>query len=43
MKKTIALLLAGIMCAGVLTACGGGSSSAATETKTEEAAPAEAA
>ena len=43
MKKTIALLLAGIMCAGVLTACGGGSSSAATETTTEEAAAAEAA
>ena len=42
MKKMIALLLAGIMCAGALTACGGGSSSAATETKTEEAAPAEA-
>ncbi len=42
MKKMIALLLAGIMCAGVLTACGGSSSPAATDTKTEEAAPAEA-
>ena len=42
MKKMIALLLAGIMCAGALTACGGSSSPAATDTKTEEAAPAEA-
>ena len=41
MKKMIALLLAGIMCAGLLTACGGSSSPAATDTKTEEAAPAE--
>ena len=41
MKKAIALLLAGAMCAGILTACGGSSSSAPA--KEETAAETEAA
>ena len=37
MKKLIALLLTGMMCAGLLTACGGGSSAAPADKKEEAA------